>query len=88
MPTRRRERRANASQPGAESRRVGPRRCPRCWQHTLEFARRVAVIVRPASGQADDDDEEDRKLRLRYQPAWLCQNKKCRYVKLNTKLKA
>jgi hypothetical protein len=86
MSTRRRERRAHASQPGAESRGVGPRRCPRCRLKTLEFARRV-VIVRPASGPADDDDEEDRKLRLRYQPAWLCQNEKCRYVKLNTKLK-
>jgi hypothetical protein len=81
MPVRRRERRAPP--PGRKSgSAIERRRCPRCGRNTLEFAQRVAVIVRPADAEPTNDDDEDRKLRLRYEPAWLCGNDECRYVRL------
>jgi len=68
--------------PGAEPRTAGPRRCPRCRLKTLEFARRIAIIVPPAPGRRAHDDRENWKQRLHYEQAWVCANAACRYLRL------
>jgi hypothetical protein len=52
---------------------------------TLEFARRVAVIVPPAQARRAYDDRENWKQRLHYEQAWVCTNGACRYLRLSAR---
>ena len=58
-----------------------PRKCPRCCQQTLEYASHVAVLSQSIGNRRKKVADES-KDRLSYEPAWLCKNVACKYLRL------
>jgi len=58
------------------------RKCPRCRQVTLEYTARVAVLTQSiAKKKEKKSGVSDAKDRLSYEPAWLCKNVACKYLR-------
>jgi hypothetical protein len=59
------------------------RKCPRCRQDTLEYTAHVAVLTESiAKKKGKKNGVDDAKDRLSYEPAWLCKNVACKYLRL------
>ena len=58
-----------------------PRTCPRCRQQTLEYTAHVAVLTQSVA-KKKKKDADGSKDRLSYEPAWLCKNVTCKYLRL------
>jgi hypothetical protein len=57
------------------------RKCPRCRQQTLEYTPHVAVLSQSIAKKKKKAADES-KDRLSYEPAWLCKNAACKYLRL------
>jgi len=57
------------------------RKCPRCRQQTLEYTPHVAVLSQSIKKKKKKGADES-KDRLSYEPAWLCKNVECKYLRL------
>jgi 4-hydroxy-3-methylbut-2-en-1-yl diphosphate synthase IspG/GcpE len=55
--------------------------CPKCGRKTLEYTPQVAVLSRSMSKKKRKAADES-KDRLSYEPAWLCKNIACKYLRL------
>jgi hypothetical protein len=58
------------------------RRCPQCRRNTLTFTDHYAVLTGANELVRTGTDAHDGRDRLRYEPAWVCQNPRCDYREL------
>jgi hypothetical protein len=58
------------------------RRCPQCRCYTLVFKDHYPVLATGISLERTGTDPHDGADRLRYAPAWVCENARCDYREL------